>query len=82
LEWRGATYLEALSTAVFAGRLAVGGGAREVAEAARWAPASPHPAGGPDLLLDGLALLITEGYAAGTPVPQAGAAGLPQRTHL
>jgi hypothetical protein len=34
-------YLEALSTAVFAGRLAVGGGAREVAEAARWAPASP-----------------------------------------
>jgi hypothetical protein len=63
-----ATYLEALSTAVFAGRLAVGGGAREVAEAARWAPASPQPAGGPDLLLDGLALLITEGYAAGTPV--------------
>jgi DNA-binding CsgD family transcriptional regulator/tetratricopeptide (TPR) repeat protein len=62
------TYLEALSTAVFAGRLAVGGGAREVAEAARWAPASPRPAGGPDLLLDGLALLITEGYAAGTPV--------------
>ena len=29
---------------------------------------SPQPAGGPDLLLDGLALLITEGYAAGTPV--------------
>ena len=63
-----ATYLEALSTAVFASRLAVGGGAREVAEAVRWAPASPQPAGGPDLLLDGLALLITEGYAAGTPV--------------
>ena len=62
------TYLEALSTAVFAGRLAVGGGAREVAEAARWAPASPQPAYGPDLLLDGLALLITEGYAAGAPV--------------
>jgi len=62
------TYLEALSTAVFAGRLAVGGGAREVAEVARWAPASPQPADGPDLLLDGLALLITEGYAIGTPV--------------
>jgi tetratricopeptide (TPR) repeat protein len=60
-------YLEALSTAVFAGRLAVGGGAREVAEAARAAPASPQPAGGPDLLLDGLALLIIEGYAAGVP---------------
>jgi DNA-binding CsgD family transcriptional regulator len=63
-----ATYLEALSTAVFAGRLAIGGGAQEVAEAARWAPVSPQPASGPDLLLDGLALLITEGYAAGTPV--------------
>jgi DNA-binding CsgD family transcriptional regulator len=63
-----ATYLEALSTAMYAGRLAIGGGAREVAEAVRWAPASPQPAGGPDLLLDGLALLITEGYAAGAPV--------------
>jgi hypothetical protein len=42
-----ATYLEALSTALFAGRLAIGGGAREVAEAARWAPLSPQPAGGP-----------------------------------
>ena len=63
-----ATYLEALSTAVYAGRLAIGGGAREVAEAVRWAPASPQPAYGPDLLLDGLALLITEGYAAGAPV--------------
>jgi len=63
-----ATYLEALSTALFAGRLAIGGVAREVAEAARWAPPSPQPARGPDLLLDGLALLITEGYAAGTPV--------------
>jgi DNA-binding CsgD family transcriptional regulator len=63
-----ATYLEALSTAVYAGRLAVGGGVREVAEAVRWAPAPPQPAGGPDLLLDGLALLITEGYAAGAPV--------------
>jgi DNA-binding CsgD family transcriptional regulator len=62
------TYLEALSTAVFTGRLAVGGGAREVAEAARWAPAAAQPAGGPDLLLDGLSLLITEGYAAGTPM--------------
>jgi DNA-binding CsgD family transcriptional regulator len=63
-----ATYLEALSTALFAGRLAIGGGAREVAEAVRWAPPSPQPARGPDLLLDGLTLLIAEGYAAGTPV--------------
>jgi ATP/maltotriose-dependent transcriptional regulator MalT len=28
---------------------------------------SPQPARGPDLLLDGLALLLTEGYAAGVP---------------
>jgi len=62
------TYLEALSAALFAGHLGVGSGAREVAEAARWAPPAPHPAGGPDLLLDGLALLITEGYATGVPV--------------
>jgi DNA-binding CsgD family transcriptional regulator len=62
------TYLEAFGAALGAGRLAVGGGVREVAEAARWAAASPQPARGPDLLLDGLALLITEGYAAGTPV--------------
>jgi DNA-binding CsgD family transcriptional regulator len=63
-----ATYLDALSAALFVGRLAIGGGAREVAEAARWAPTSPQPARAPDLLLDGLALLIAEGYPAGTPV--------------
>jgi DNA-binding CsgD family transcriptional regulator/tetratricopeptide (TPR) repeat protein len=61
------TYLDALGAALVAGRLAVGGGVREVAEAARWAPPSPQPAPAPHLLLDGLALLITEGYAAGTP---------------
>ena len=41
---------------------------REVAEAARMAPPPPGPARGPDLLLDGLALLICEGYPAGAPV--------------
>ena len=60
------TYLEALSAALFAGRLALGGGMREVAEAASAAPPPPQPAPAPDLLLDGLALLITGGYAAGT----------------
>jgi len=35
---------------------------------ARGAPPAPQPERGPDLLLDGLALLITEGYAAGVPV--------------
>jgi DNA-binding CsgD family transcriptional regulator len=62
------TYLEALSAALFAGRLALGGGVREVAEAARAAPPSPQPARPPDLLLDGLAVLITEGYQAGVPL--------------
>ena len=68
LEMARETYLDALGAALYAGRLAVGGGVREVAEAARWAPPAPQPARGSDLLLDGLALLITEGYAAGMPV--------------
>jgi DNA-binding CsgD family transcriptional regulator len=61
------TYLEAFSAAIFAGRLASGVGLRAVAEAARAAPRphSPRPA---DLLLDGLALLVTEGHAGGVPV--------------
>jgi DNA-binding CsgD family transcriptional regulator len=62
------TYLDALAAAQFAGRLALGGGMREVAEAARAAPPPPGPKRGPDLLLDGLALLTCEGYPAGAPV--------------
>jgi hypothetical protein len=61
------TYLEAFSAAIFAGRLAGEVGLPEVADAARAAPAPrvPRPA---DLLLDGLAVLVTEGDAAGVPV--------------
>ena len=62
------TYLDALAAAISAGRLALGGGMREVAEAARAAPPPPEPVRGPDLLLDGVALLVTEGYPAGAPV--------------
>ena len=62
------TYLEALSAALFAGRLALGGGVLEVAQAARAASRSPQPARAPDLLLDGLAVLITDGYPAGVPL--------------
>ena len=61
------TYLDALAAATFACRLALGGGMREVAEAARMAP-PPGPARGPDLLLDGISLVICEGYPAGAPV--------------
>jgi DNA-binding CsgD family transcriptional regulator len=61
------TYLEALSTAVFAGRFMTGGGLRDAADAARAAPAASRPPSAPDLLLDGLALLTTEGHAAAGP---------------
>ena len=60
------TYLEAFTAALFVGRLSPAVG--DVARAARTAPAPLAPARAPDLLLDGLALLVTEGYAAGTPV--------------
>jgi DNA-binding CsgD family transcriptional regulator len=60
-------YLDALAAGIFASRLASGGGALEVAEAARAAPAPSGPLRAPDLLLDGLALLITEGHLAGAP---------------
>ena len=59
------TYLEVFTAALFVGRLSPAVG--EVARAARAAPPPPGPARAPDLLLDGLALLVTEGYAAGTP---------------
>src|SRR5690348_5686412 len=59
------TYLEAFTAALFVGRLSPA--VEDVARAARTAPAPPAPARAPDLLLDGLALLVTEGYAAGTP---------------
>jgi DNA-binding CsgD family transcriptional regulator len=62
-----ATYVDALSAALLAGRLGRGVGVLEVADAARAAPPSLQPPSAPDLLLDGLALLITEGYAAGVP---------------
>ena len=60
------TYLEALGAAIFAGRLGRGLSVREAAEAARAAPAAqpPRPM---DLLLDGAAARLTEGYVAGVP---------------
>jgi hypothetical protein len=62
------TYLDALSAAISAGRLGAPDGVRKTADAARRAPPSPEPPRAPDLLLDGLAVLHTEGYAAGTPM--------------
>jgi DNA-binding CsgD family transcriptional regulator len=61
------TYLDAFSAALFAGRLARGGGVREVAEAvlaADWGDSSRRSPLACDLLLDGLAVLTTQGYGA------------------
>lgn len=56
------TYLEGISSAMFAGRLGTGPGERELAEAAS-AVDTVEPARAADLLLDGLVLRFTEGYA-------------------
>jgi DNA-binding CsgD family transcriptional regulator len=63
------TYLDAFSAALFAGRLG-GDGLRKVADAvlaANWGT-SPEPSlRALDLLLEGLAVLVVDGYAAGIP---------------
>jgi DNA-binding CsgD family transcriptional regulator len=62
------TYLDALTAAMFAGRLAKGASALEVARtASQLAPFAEHPHAS-DLLLDGLTLLVTDGSAASIPV--------------
>jgi DNA-binding CsgD family transcriptional regulator len=61
------TYLEALSAAVIVGRLSRGANVVEVAMAALVAPTESTPRAA-DLLLDGLALLVTEGRARATPI--------------
>jgi DNA-binding CsgD family transcriptional regulator len=61
-------YLDAISAATFAGRLASPGG--EVLEVARAAAAAPRPAHtprAPDLLLDGFVANFVDGYPAGVP---------------
>ncbi len=60
------TYLQALMAAQLAGRFA-GGAATDIARAALDAPKLPSPRI-PDLLLDGFALMITEGHGAGAPL--------------
>jgi DNA-binding CsgD family transcriptional regulator len=66
-----ATYLDAFSAAVAAGREARGGGLRDVATAVLAADWRGSAGGLPRscaLLLDGLALLATQGHGAGVPV--------------
>jgi DNA-binding NarL/FixJ family response regulator len=61
------TYLSAWIAAMFAGRLAGAGDLAEVSGAARALPPPAHPPRLVDLLLDGLALLVTEGRSAAAP---------------
>src|SRR5262249_26956315 len=64
------TYVEAFAAAMYAGRLAGGPGVLDGAEAVRAARPAGVPAASPraaDLLLDGQALLITDGPRAATP---------------
>jgi tetratricopeptide (TPR) repeat protein len=64
------TYLDALTAALFAGRLSKGASAVDVARAARTAPQPEGRLRASDLLLDGLVQLISEGPIAGTRVMQ------------
>ncbi|MEV0819828.1 helix-turn-helix transcriptional regulator [Nonomuraea rubra] len=61
-------YLEAIGSAVFAGRLGEPGLLRQVAEAARTTPRGPRPPRLADALLDGLATRFADGYVAGAPL--------------
>jgi DNA-binding CsgD family transcriptional regulator len=63
-----ATYLEALTATSVAGRLARGGGFAEVSNVALAGPPMPAAPRPSDLLLRGLAVRFTEGYAAGAPL--------------
>jgi DNA-binding CsgD family transcriptional regulator len=63
------TYLDALSAALFAGRLArPGGSALDIAQAARTAPAPGREPRGPDVLLDALTALLCGSYEAAVPM--------------
>jgi DNA-binding CsgD family transcriptional regulator len=62
------TYLNAWGAAVFAGRPAGAGDLLDVCRAARAAPRPGDPPRPADLLLDGLALVGTDGRAAAAPV--------------
>ncbi|HEX3979489.1 MAG TPA: AAA family ATPase [Solirubrobacteraceae bacterium] len=77
-----ATYLEALSATMFAGRLARGAGALEISEAALAGPPPPAAPRPSDLLLQGLAVQFTAGYAAGAPILKEALRGFRHQTPL
>jgi DNA-binding CsgD family transcriptional regulator len=61
------THLEALGAAMWAGALSTPHILRQAGEAARAAPAGPKPPRAADVLLDALAIRLTDGYAAAAP---------------
>jgi DNA-binding CsgD family transcriptional regulator/tetratricopeptide (TPR) repeat protein len=67
LELARETYLSAWMAALFAGRLAGTSDLLEVSRAVRALPPLMHPPRPVDLVLDGLALLVTDGPAAAAP---------------
>jgi DNA-binding CsgD family transcriptional regulator len=76
LELARETYLTAWVAAVFAGHLAGGDVLLEICHAVRALPPPPATPRPLDLLLDGLALLTTDGRAAGIPILQRAAKAL------
>jgi DNA-binding CsgD family transcriptional regulator len=70
------TYLNAWGAALFAGHLAGAGDLLEVSRAARNIPAAADPPRSIDLLLDGLALAVTDTRAVAAPVLRQAVAAL------
>jgi DNA-binding CsgD family transcriptional regulator len=58
------THLESLWAAIYAGDLGRPGGIQEAARAAQAAPAGPDPPRAVDVVLDAVALLVTQGHGA------------------
>ena len=75
------TYLTAWIAATFAGRLAGAGHMLEVCRAAQALPPPEQPSGPLDLLLEGFALLVTDGPAAAAPALRHAVERLCQRRH-
>ena len=61
------TYLDAWSAALFAGKLATAGSMYHISAEVLQAPPAAEPVRPADLLLDGLALILTDGRRAATP---------------
>jgi DNA-binding CsgD family transcriptional regulator len=77
-----ATYLDAFGAARFAGPMAAGGDLVRVSEAALAGPPMPQAPRSSDLLLQGLAVQITGGYAAGAPLLKAAVSSFQRETAL